>query len=261
MDAEKYEVRALRDFEGRASGARGRFCPSREAIPESTSCFPVLHGTFGEDGTVQGLLELADLPYVGRGRAGVVGFDGQGNDEARGARSAVCRWWSIVVVRVQRDVELCELPFPDVREAGESRIVGGHLEGRRTSEELAAALELASRTIARSLWSAASRGANSNARCWATTIRSRRCPARSCRRAISTITKTSIFWIRPQTVIPADLSPEQTARDAAAGGGMLSAVECEGMARVDFLLETATGQALHQRDQHHSRLHLHQHVP
>ncbi len=32
--------------------------------------FPVLHGTFGEDGTVQGLLELAGLPYVG---AGVLG--------------------------------------------------------------------------------------------------------------------------------------------------------------------------------------------
>ena len=29
--------------------------------------FPVLHGTFGEDGTMQGLLELADLPYVGCG--------------------------------------------------------------------------------------------------------------------------------------------------------------------------------------------------
>ncbi|MGZ4398539.1 MAG: D-alanine--D-alanine ligase family protein [Gaiellaceae bacterium] len=29
--------------------------------------FPVLHGPFGEDGTVQGLLELADLPYVGAG--------------------------------------------------------------------------------------------------------------------------------------------------------------------------------------------------
>ncbi len=27
--------------------------------------FPVLHGTFGEDGTVQGLLEMADIPYVG----------------------------------------------------------------------------------------------------------------------------------------------------------------------------------------------------
>ncbi len=30
----------------------------------------MLHGTFGEDGTIQGLLELADIPYVG---AGVLG--------------------------------------------------------------------------------------------------------------------------------------------------------------------------------------------
>jgi D-alanine-D-alanine ligase len=32
--------------------------------------FPVLHGTFGEDGTIQGLLELADIPYVGSGVLG-----------------------------------------------------------------------------------------------------------------------------------------------------------------------------------------------
>src|SRR5919108_4664223 len=41
--------------------------------PESINVdviFPVLHGTFGEDGTIQGLLELADIPYVG---AGVLG--------------------------------------------------------------------------------------------------------------------------------------------------------------------------------------------
>jgi D-alanine-D-alanine ligase len=38
--------------------------------------FPVLHGTFGEDGTVQGLLELAGLPYVGAGvLASAVGMD------------------------------------------------------------------------------------------------------------------------------------------------------------------------------------------
>jgi D-alanine-D-alanine ligase len=32
--------------------------------------FPVLHGTFGEDGTIQGLLELADIAYVGSGVLG-----------------------------------------------------------------------------------------------------------------------------------------------------------------------------------------------
>jgi D-alanine-D-alanine ligase len=38
--------------------------------------FPVMHGTFGEDGTIQGLLELAGLPYVGAGvLASAVGMD------------------------------------------------------------------------------------------------------------------------------------------------------------------------------------------
>jgi D-alanine-D-alanine ligase len=37
---------------------------------------PAIHGTFGEDGTVQGLLELADIPYVGSGVSGsAVGMD------------------------------------------------------------------------------------------------------------------------------------------------------------------------------------------
>ncbi|GAA3748260.1 D-alanine--D-alanine ligase family protein [Terriglobus aquaticus] len=38
--------------------------------------FPVLHGTFGEDGTVQGMLEMADIAYVGSGVLGsAVGMD------------------------------------------------------------------------------------------------------------------------------------------------------------------------------------------
>ena len=38
--------------------------------------FPVLHGPYGEDGTVQGLLELANLPYVGTGvLASAIGMD------------------------------------------------------------------------------------------------------------------------------------------------------------------------------------------
>jgi D-alanine-D-alanine ligase len=38
--------------------------------------FPILHGPYGEDGTVQGLLELADIPYVGAGVVGsAVGMD------------------------------------------------------------------------------------------------------------------------------------------------------------------------------------------
>ena len=47
----------------RAGGARAR--PA--GCSTATSSFPVLHGPFGEDGTVQGLLEALDVPYVGAG--------------------------------------------------------------------------------------------------------------------------------------------------------------------------------------------------
>ena len=50
--------------------------PASNLRPEIDVIFPVLHGTFGEDGTVQGLLELADIPYVGAGvLASAVGMD------------------------------------------------------------------------------------------------------------------------------------------------------------------------------------------
>jgi D-alanine-D-alanine ligase len=47
-----------------------------ETLADVDVVFPVLHGTFGEDGTLQGLLELADLAYVGAGVTGSsVGMD------------------------------------------------------------------------------------------------------------------------------------------------------------------------------------------
>ena len=48
----------------------------RDRFPEVDVVFPVLHGPYGEDGTIQGLLELADLPYVGAGVLGsALGLD------------------------------------------------------------------------------------------------------------------------------------------------------------------------------------------
>jgi D-alanine-D-alanine ligase len=50
-------------------GAGGRL-PGPDVVADLASCdavFPVLHGPFGEDGTVQGLLELAGVPYIGAG--------------------------------------------------------------------------------------------------------------------------------------------------------------------------------------------------
>jgi len=47
-----------------------------ELIARLDVVFPVLHGTFGEDGTLQGLLEMADVAYVGSGVLGsAVGMD------------------------------------------------------------------------------------------------------------------------------------------------------------------------------------------
>lgn len=90
IDKRKYEVVPI------GIGKSGKWLPTRESVkllpsgtlrdtsevraltilPQPGSAdaidvvFPVLHGTFGEDGTVQGLLELAGVPYVG---AGVLG--------------------------------------------------------------------------------------------------------------------------------------------------------------------------------------------
>src|SRR4051812_22411514 len=69
MDPERYEVqRIFISREGRWEPRAIQPEPGRN--PGIDVVFPVLHGTFGEDGTIQGLLDLADLPYVG---AGVLG--------------------------------------------------------------------------------------------------------------------------------------------------------------------------------------------
>src|SRR5438046_10735 len=85
MDPGKYEV--LRYF----IDQNGRWDP-RPILPEPgvdqgfDVVFPVLHGTFGEDGTMQGLLELADVPCVG---AGVLASSGSLDKDVM---QRVCRW-------------------------------------------------------------------------------------------------------------------------------------------------------------------------
>ena len=55
---------------------RGDLVPDRDFSGAVDVVFPLLHGPYGEDGTVQGLLELLDLPYVGAGvAASAVGMD------------------------------------------------------------------------------------------------------------------------------------------------------------------------------------------
>ena len=62
---------------GKGSDLSSLKSPDRPLLPLRTDAvFPVLHGTFGEDGTVQGLLEMAGLPYIGGGVLGsAIGMD------------------------------------------------------------------------------------------------------------------------------------------------------------------------------------------
>ena len=70
-------------------------------ITELDVIFPILHGTFGEDGTLQGLLEMADIAYVGAGVLGSsVGMDkGMFKDIMVANQIPVAEW--IVVTRKQ----------------------------------------------------------------------------------------------------------------------------------------------------------------
>ena len=63
---EPVAVEIDRDGRWRCDGAPVAVEPGRGLLGADV-VFPVLHGPFGEDGTVQGLLEIADVPYVGAG--------------------------------------------------------------------------------------------------------------------------------------------------------------------------------------------------
>jgi D-alanine-D-alanine ligase len=88
--------------------------------------FPVLHGTFGEDGTIQGLLELADIPYVGAGVLGsAAGMDKDADCETCDVSAlgvGGCAEESAEVSGEQAEVS-------SVCEAGEFGFVGGHFKG------------------------------------------------------------------------------------------------------------------------------------
>ena len=113
-----------------------------EALGEVDVVFPVLHGPFGEDGTVQGLLELADVPYVGAGvAASSLCMD-------KDLMKAVLRDRGIPVTRnvVVRAGEPVENPFGYpvfVKPARLGSSVG--ITKARSPEELRAGVELARR--------------------------------------------------------------------------------------------------------------------
>jgi D-alanine-D-alanine ligase len=237
LDAEKYKVLHY------VISKEGKWSP-RPIVPEPGGnagidvVFPVLHGTFGEDGTVQGLLELADLPYVG---AGVLASS-ISMDKEMMKRVAKERGLPVVeyrVVSASGDAACAELGFPVfVKPANLGSSVG--ISKARNCEELKAAMELA-RSFDRKV--IVERGIVGREFECAVLGNEKPIAAIPCE-----ILPSREFYDyddkyllgQAQTVIPANLSPQETAEMQRLAVECYQAVECEGMARVDFLLETAS---------------------
>ena len=222
---------------------------TREAgFPQVDVVFPVLHGPYGEDGTVQGLLELADIPYVG---AGVLG-SALGMDKI--AMKGVFKSHGLPVVEYvafkrkdwERSPETVmelvekELGYPCfIKPANLGSSVGISKVHQRG--ELAPALELAARYDRRML---AERAVN--AREIEVSVLGNDEPIASapgeiipCREFYDYIAK--YIDDRSELIIPADLPSEMTRRIQELAIAAFMAVDCAGMARVDFLLDKDTG--------------------
>ena len=78
-----------------------------ERLADLDVVFPVLHGTFGEDGTLQGLLEMADLAYVGAGVLGSsLGMDkGVFKDVMRFNGIPVVDWIVVSRTQIEKDMQ------------------------------------------------------------------------------------------------------------------------------------------------------------
>ncbi len=78
------------------------------SLGEVDVVFPILHGRFGEDGTVQGLLELVGLPYVGNGvLASAIGMDKHVTKTVlEGAGIQVAPWVTLTRAALAADPEL-----------------------------------------------------------------------------------------------------------------------------------------------------------
>ena len=237
LDEEKYKaVHYVISKEGKWSPRP--ILPEPGGNPGIDVVFPVLHGTFGEDGTMQGLLELADLPYVG---AGVLA-SGISMDKEMMKRVVKERGLPVVeyAVASRNGTGSFNFDFPIfVKPANLGSSVGITKVGNEA--ELAAAIELA-RLYDRKV--IVERGIIGREFECAVLGNENPMAAVPCE-----ILPSRDFYDyddkylldQAQTVIPANLPPEQTAEMQRLAVECYRAVECEGMARVDFLLETATG--------------------
>jgi len=209
--------------------------------------FPVLHGPYGEDGTMQGLLELADIAYVGAGVLGsAVGMDK--DIQKRVLRDAGLPIVDFLALRArdwtERREEIREaaaaLRYPlFVKPANLGSSVG--VSKARSPAELDAAIELALQYDDKILLE---RGIDAREIECAVlgnldpqvSVAGEVCPSEE----FYSYEAKYVDDNGATFAIPAPISPELSAAIRAMAADAFVAIECEGMARADFFLERGT---------------------
>jgi len=214
--------------------------------------FPVLHGTFGEDGTIQGLLELADMAYVG---AGVLG-SAAGMDKDimkalfRAAGLPIVKHvtllrseWEANAKKVEKIVE-SKLKYPVfVKPANLGSSVGiSKAHGRK---ELGPAIEEAAKFDRKIVIEQGVGGSKQKAREIECSVLGNDKPEASLPGEIVPSTEFYDYNAKyldegSQLIIPAKLSKGETKEVQRLAIGAFKAVDCSGLARVDFLMEPKT---------------------
>jgi D-alanine-D-alanine ligase len=210
--------------------------------------FPVMHGTFGEDGTIQGMLELAGLPYVGAGVLGsAIGMD---KDVAKRLCQeagipvvpwiTVHRWhWEKEPDSVKAEIE-AKFEYPVfVKPATLGSSVG--MTKVHNTEELAPALNFACEYGMKILVEKAV-----TAREIEVSVLGNHEPQASVPGEIVPHREFYDYAAKyleegTQLVIPADLKPKQAIKIQSLAIEAFRTLELSGMARVDFFLEKKGG--------------------
>jgi D-alanine-D-alanine ligase len=210
--------------------------------------FPVLHGTFGEDGTIQGMLDLAGLPYIGAGVLGsAIGMD---KDVAKRLCQAagipvvpwltVYRWhWEKDRDAIKQEIE-GQFSYPlFVKPATLGSSVG--MSKVHSAEELAPALDLACEFGMKILVEKAM-----VAREIEVSVLGNHQPNASVPGEIIPHREFYDYTAKyleegTQLLIPADLKPAQVEKIQSLAVEAFRVLELSGMARVDFFLEKKTG--------------------
>jgi D-alanine-D-alanine ligase len=241
LDPAKYEVsRIFITPAGRWEP--GPILPEPGANPEIDVVFPILHGTFGEDGTVQGLLELADLAYVGPGvLASAAAMDKDVLKRLLSERGIPVVEWVTVLRGRYRAADLAgRFPYPVfVKPANLGSSVGiskvNHAEDLEKALDHAAEFDrkiIVERGIVGREFECSVMGNDDP-------IAAVPCEVLPSREFYDYEDKYLLDAAK--TVLPAQLDPAQTEEIRRLAVEAYRAAGCEGMSRVDFLMEAATG--------------------